>query len=762
MFICAAGYAIGSGALLPWSGWWQASVGGYAFGSFAAMHAFGGARSESDQTLWIGALVCVVLAQAFSMLSARYRQALHDERGMFEQSEAKLRKIFNANRDMISINDFSDGKYFEFNDEMMRRTGFSRDQILARTADELNIWADRTQVNNYVAQLHATGEVRNMPMDLRLNGEVVPHSISGTVFELSGRPAVLSIAHDISDIVRAQQKMVESEATLRKIFDENLDSMMILDLTTGRYTDVNQEYLRNTGFVAEEIIGKRSREIGSFDSPEDNQRFIAELKKNAVVRNFEATFRRKNGSTYQGLISALAISLRGHPSLLTATRNVSDLMETRRQLIDAREAALEGSRAKSDFLSSMSHEIRTPMNAILGMTELVLESQLDAEQRKYLEIVMNNGAALLELINGILDLAKVESGRLNLEAVDFDVRELTEKVVETLAIRAHQKGLELRAQVETGLATALIGDPLRLRQILINLIGNAIKFTQLGEIVVSVKLNPHNPVPGSLLIAVSDSGIGIHPEKLATIFSEFTQADSSTSRKYGGSGLGLTIVERLVGLMGGKVWVESELGRGSVFYFAIQFELQSQHTEEGETAIDAPQIQGSPTSQEIVRPDARSPQSAVLSNDAAGSDLLIASARVLVVDDSPDNRLLIRAHLKQVRFDSEEAENGAIAVEKAKAAAFDLIIMDIQMPVMDGYEAIRSIRQWENARSLKRTPIIAFTASAFEDDVRRALDAGADMHVSKPVKKAALLEVINKLIHVQRSADAALNSNIAA
>jgi len=257
----------------------------------------------------------------------------------------------------------------------------------------------------------------------------------------------------IAEGERTEAKLRDSEMALRQLFDQNLDSMMILDLETGRYTDVNDEYTRNSGYSREQIVGKRSREHRAFEKPEENVRLVDQLKRFGVVRNMEATFRRKDGRTYSGLISALNLKLRGHWCCITITRDIGALKETERQLIASREAALEGSRAKSEFLSSMSHEIRTPMNAVLGMADMLAESDLTGEQRRYLDIMRSNGATLLDLINDILDLARVESGQLRFEEVDFDIRELIDQVTETMGMRAHEKHLELAAHVASDVRT---------------------------------------------------------------------------------------------------------------------------------------------------------------------------------------------------------------------------------------------------------------------------------------------------------------------
>jgi PAS domain S-box-containing protein len=363
----------------------------------------------------------------------------------------------------------------------------------------------------------------------------------------------------IAEAELSAAKLRESEAAMRQLFDQNLDSMMIIDLETGRYTDVNEEYIRHTGYSREEIIGRRSRELSSFANSGENLQLVAELKRTGVVRNLEATFRRKDGSTYAGLISALNTKLRGHLSCITITRDIGALKETQRQLIAAREAALEASRAKSDFLSSMSHEIRTPMNAVLGMADMLAEGDLNAEQRHYLDIIRTNGVSLLDLINDILDLAKIESGHLSFEEVDFDIRELIDTVAETIGLRAHQKQLELTGYVAPDVPRILSGDPLRLRQVIVNLLGNAVKFTAEGGIVLAVDVAQADTGSGTVLIrfAVTDTGIGIDADKTNSIFSAFTQADSSTTRRYGGTGLGLAIVKRLVEMYRGEVTVTS-------------------------------------------------------------------------------------------------------------------------------------------------------------------------------------------------------------
>jgi signal transduction histidine kinase len=395
--------------------------------------------------------------------------------------------------------------------------------------------------------------------------------------------------------------------------------------------------------------------------------------------------------------------------------------KTERELIAAREAALAASRAKSEFLSSMSHEIRTPLNALLGMTDLLAETPLFPEQAHYLETMVNNGNALLELINSILDLARIESGRLSLERHRFDLRDSVEKCVQTLAVRAREKNLKLAIDIAHGVQTNLLGDSLRLRQILVNLIGNAIKFTDRGEVRITAELDADASRPGWVRFNVIDTGIGIAPDQLPTLFSAFTQADSSTTRKYGGSGLGLAIVQRLVTLMNGRVWVESSLGHGSIFRFTAHFDTP------GETFV--------------VGSEGAQARSLSMENE-----MLDRPLRILLADDSVDNRLLVLNYLRNTPYRIDEAENGKTAIEKFCLMHYDLVLMDIQMPEMDGYEATRAIRHWEREHQCPRTAIIAPTAAALQENKGRTREAGCDLHVTKPVKRATLLTAIRDAV----------------
>jgi len=385
--------------------------------------------------------------------------------------------------------------------------------------------------------------------------------------------------------------------------------------------------------------------------------------------------------------------------------------------------AESANRAKTDFLTTMSHEMRTPMNAILGMADLLSESPLHEEQRAYVEIFQKAGASLLALINDILDLAKVESGRLELESIDFNVRALLEKIIEMMASRAQDRGLQLNLENQPDVPAVLVGDPNRLRQILLNLIGNALKFTEQGSVTVRVERDPEGAAEW-LRFSVIDSGIGIATEQTEMIFERFTQADSSTTRQYGGTGLGLAISKGFAELMGGKMGCNSELGKGSTFYLAVPFVTRSE-------LATVPAGAGS--------------QAAMIRPEKAG--VRGGTTRVLLAEDSEYNVLLVRAYLKNAGIELEVAENGKIAVEKVTSRRPDLILMDLQMPVMDGLEATHAIRAAEATSGARPIPILALTADAGQEAVSRSLLAGCSEHLSKPIKRTTLLEAIARHIH---------------
>jgi two-component system, sensor histidine kinase len=409
-------------------------------------------------------------------------------------------------------------------------------------------------------------------------------------------------------------------------------------------------------------------------------------------------------------------------SLESMSARLVELIQESEQLA---EEAEQSSIAKSEFLASMSHEIRTPMNGVIGLLDILSASKLDAQQHHYLKLAQSSAGSLLSLINDILDFSKIESGKLALENIEYDLSELLADFVDVMSHTAAEKGLVLMYQ-EQGLDHGWIkGDAGRLRQVLTNLIGNALKFTQKGEVSLDVELKQVSD-KDVLVFSVTDTGIGIAEEKIASLFESFTQADASTTRKFGGTGLGLTISNQLVALMGAdSLHVESELGKGSRFFFELEVEIV-------EPPID------------VEAPSNHSETSDDAADVSAADEQAQPKRRVLLVEDNPVNQIVAQTLVEAQGYEVDIAENGQQALERLPEGQYCLVLMDCQMPVMDGYDASKRIRGGECGESFKAIPIVAVTANAMRSDKEKCLAAGMDDYISKPIDPEALKEKLER------------------
>ena len=512
---------------------------------------------------------------------------------------------------------------------------------------------------------------------------------------------------------KLDQRLRDQQFYTRSLIESNIDALMATD-PSGIITDVNKQMEALTGCTRDELIGAPFKDY--FTDPERAEAGIKLVLSEKKLTDYELTACARDGK--QTVVSYNATTFydrnRTLQGVFAAARDATERKRVEAELRAAKAVAESASQTKSDFLASMSYEIRTPMNAIIGIADLLAKTPLSPEQNKYVQIFRRAGDNLLHIINDILDLSKVEASQLEMERTGFSLNDLLEKVTEMVAVRAHEKGLALVCEIAPKVPTALVGDPTLLSQVLLNLLGNAIKFTESGEVALRVTPDADSTVPGALRFTVSDTGIGIPGEKLGAVFERFTQADSSTTRRYGGSGLGLTISKRLVELMGGRIWVESEVGKGSVFSFAVPLEIWA---------------------------SARRPTAAPV---GTGPEAPLPALCILLAEDSPDNCTITMAYLEDTPYRVEIAETGAIACKKFMAGHYDLVLMDRQMPIMDGLTATRTIRAWEQANGRPPTPIIALTAAALKGDREMCLAAGCTAFLTKPIKQEVLLQAIRE------------------
>ncbi len=557
-----------------------------------------------------------------------------------------------------------------------------------------------------------------------LNGKETYTEVVACSITYLGQTSMQVAYRDISRRKEAEKKLLESEASLAAAqrlahlgsWQRELVNLDDWTLSPPRWSD---EMFRLLGYGVGEVEASRA----NFDRavhPEDRDRIrdimSAAIRERKLYSN-DYRIVLPNGAVRNLSAQAEIIydeKTKKPTKIVGVVQDVTARKRAERELIVAKEAAEAGNRAKSEFLANMSHEIRTPLNGVIGMTDLAMETELTPEQREYLETVQLSADSLLTVINDILDFSKIEAGKVDLELEDFNLRDNLEATLKTLAPRADEKGLELLCEIAAPVPDVVRGDSNRLRQIVMNLIGNAIKFTSQGEVALNIQVEAEEGEERILHFTVSDTGIGIPAEKQNLVFQPFAQADNSTTRKYGGTGLGLTISKRLVGLMGGNMWVESEVGRGSHFHFTARF-MASEKPMEAGTIAPLQSLQG---------------------------------VKVLIVDDNRTNRRILEGMLKRWDMKSTSVEDGEAALTQMSSAQiagdpYALVLTDMHMPKMDGFSLVEQIRQH---REFSASIIMMLTSAGHRGDGARAQKLGVAAYLLKPIRQSELREAIARVL----------------
>lgn len=532
----------------------------------------------------------------------------------------------------------------------------------------------------------------------------------------AGVVSVVVLALILPLMLRLTRKVQYAE----KAIDSTNEGYWVID-SGGNFVEVNPGYCRMMGYSHAQIMKMC---IADFEAVATMAQIRAQVQRiiQKGYERFETRHRHFDGHWIDLEITVTGVD---HRYMVAFLRDIGERKAAEAALREATQQAEQANRAKSEFLANMSHEIRTPMNGVLGLTEVVLDSPLEPQQREHLELVKSSAGSLLVILNDILDLSKIEAGKLGIEHVPYSPAAVMQEVTQAVRARAQGKGLSLQCETDPSVPQKILGDPGRLRQILLNLCDNAIKFTDTGSVSVRAQAELTDTGHCELMICVCDTGIGISAEKQDVVFESFSQADTSTTRKYGGTGLGLTICASLAALMGGRIWLESNAGQGSCFYFTVQAMVPPAGQD---SVLDTPTDQ------------VRSPATDTTTAVSQPTDRRL---QILLAEDNPINQRLTILLLERWGHNVTLAQDGIEAVSLFGRRDWDLVLMDMQMPNMDGLAATRAIRAAETEG--RRTPIIAMTANAMNTDRELCLEAGMNTFLSKPFEFERFRTLLNQI-----------------